>query len=186
MIRINLLPRAQRRRRRLRLRRDAVLGGVMLLGWAVATGFGYMWIAGHSQRAAELRVQASAALAATRQLEKKGDNSALAERQRVLRIREQALHQLREARSEPAPELTELATLFAVDGDAPVHLLELRASTPGAWRVDGLAPDVLALGDLVRQLEACAKFNLSYGPEYARADDGSLRFRLDLKVVTPR
>ena len=189
MIRINLLPRALRRRR-LRIRREAVSAAVMLLGWAAATGLGYMWIAGHSARAAELRVRAAEVGAATKQLEKKRDNPALAERQRVLRIRQEALRKLHEVRHAPTAELTELAALFAVDepapAEAPLRLLELRAPAPGAWRVDGLARDVVALGDLVVRLKTGAKFHLSYGPEYARVDDGSLRFRLDLEVAAPR
>src|SRR5690606_41136781 len=113
------------------------------------------------------------------------DNPALAERQRVLRIRQEALAQLRQARHALAPELAELARLFDLDAVAPVRLLELRASTPGAWRADGLADDITALGELVRQIEGGATFRLAYGPEYARADDGSLRFRLDLQVASP-
>lgn len=215
MIRINLLPRAQRRRR-LRLRREAVSLAAMLLGWALVTGLGYAWIAGHSAGAAELRAATRAAAAETRQLEKKRDNPALAERQRVLRIRRDGLRQLRDQRHAPEVALTELAALFGAgagetspkgagepvldgetvppgagedpgagsrDGEPPaLRVLELRAQGPGTWRVDAAARDVTDLADLVRRLRG-GPFHLSYGPEYARADDGSLRFRVDLQAA---
>ncbi|MBZ5713395.1 hypothetical protein [Nannocystis pusilla] len=181
MIRINLLPRAQRRRR-LRLRSGAVLGGAMLLGWAVVIALGHAWIASHRARADELRADAAEAVAATRLLERKRENPALAERQRVLRIRQEALAQLREARGGPTAALTGLVALFA-GPDAALRPLEVHAHTLDRWRVDGLARDVGALAGLVARVRREATFDLSYGPEYARTADGSLRFRLDLEVA---
>ena len=181
MIRINLLPRAQRRRR-LRLRSGVALAGAMLLGWAAVIGTGYAWIASHGATAAELRVSTAEVTAAIRRLEKKRDNAALAERQRVLRIRQEALARLREARGDPAAALAELAELFAAD-DAALRPLEAHAATLGGWRVDGLARDHAALAALVARVRAEAKFHLSYGPEYARTADDSLRFRLDLEAA---
>lgn len=202
MIRINLLPRTARRRR-LRLRREVVSLAAMLLGWALVTGLGYAWIAGHSARAADLRAATEAVKAETRQLEKKRDNPALAERQRVLKIRQDGLRQLRAQRLAPAVALTELAALFTAadptseaepglqdpgapsgDGEPALRVLELRAPTPGHWRVDASARDVDALAELVRRLRASGAFHLSYGPEYARAEDGRLRFRVDLRVAS--
>ncbi|WAS93015.1 hypothetical protein [Nannocystis punicea] len=181
MIRINLLPRAQRRRR-LRLRSGTVLAGAMLLGWAAVIGTGYAWIASHGARAAELRASAAEVTAATRRLEKKRDNPALAERQRVLRIRQEALARLQEARGAPAAALAELAALFERQ-DAALRPLEAHAAVLGVWRVEGLARDVAALTDLVARVRREAKFHLSYGPEYARAPDDGLRFRLDLEAA---
>jgi len=181
VIRINLLPRAQRRRR-LRLRSGAVLGGAMLLGWAVVIALGYAWIASQRARASELRADAAEAVAATRLLEKKRENPALAERQRVLRIRQEALTQLREARGGPTAALTELAALFESPA-AALRPLEAHASTLAVWRVDGLARDVAALAGLVARVRREAKFNLSFGPEYARTAAGDLRFRLDLEAA---
>lgn len=201
MIRINLLPRAQRRRR-LRLRREVVSLAVMLLGWLFVIGFGYAWIAGHTARAADDRAATAAATSETRQLEKKRDNPALAERQRVLKIRQEGLKQLRAQRQAPAVALTGLAALLR-PGDASgedtsaggdpgaaaaseaLRVLELRATTPANWRVDGDARDVPALADLVRRLRAEGTFHLAYGPEYARTEDGRLRFRVDLTVGAP-
>jgi hypothetical protein len=201
VIRINLLPRAHRRRR-LRLRREVVSLAAMLLGWALVTGLGYAWIAGHSARAADLRAARDATRAEIRLLEKKRDNPALAERQRVLKIRQDGLRQLRAQRQAPAVALSELAALFAAGetsagepvesedpgatlthGEPPaLRVLELRAPTPERWRVDASARDVAALAELVRRLRAGGAFHLSYGPEYAQAEDGRLRFRVDLRV----
>src|SRR5690606_22137274 len=121
------------------------------------------------------------AKAATRQLEKKRDNSSLAERQRVLRIRQEALAQLRRARGGPEATLTEFAALFAAD--PALRLLEVRAPSLDLWRVDGLARDVDVLADFVARVRREAKFHLSFGPEYARTADGDLRFRVDLAVA---
>lgn len=181
MIRINLLPQAQRRRR-LRLRSGVALGGAMLLGWALVIGLGYAWIAGHTARADELRARAAEATAATRKLEKRRDNPALAERQRVLRIRQEALAQLRRARGGPAAALREFAALFAAVSPA-LRPLEVHAPSLDVWRVDGLARDVDALAELVARVRREANFHLSFGPEYARTADGDLRFRLDLAVA---
>lgn len=183
MIRINLLPQAQRRRR-LRLRSGTALGGAMLLGWALVIGLGYAWIAGHGARASELRSDAAEVLADTRKLEKQRDNPALAERQRVLRIRQEALAQLRRARGGPTTALTEFAALFA-GPDPALRPLEVHAPTLDVWRVDGLARDVAALAELVARVRREAKFHLSYGPEYARTAEDGLRFRLDLAVASP-
>jgi hypothetical protein len=181
LIRINLLPHAQRRRR-LRLRSGVVLGGAMLLGWAVVIGLGHAWIASQGARAAELRADAADVTAATRRLEKKRENPALAERQRVLRIRQEALTRLREARGGPTTALTEFAALF--DGpDAALRPLEAHAPTLDVWRVDGLARDVATLAGLVAHIRDEATFDLSYGPEYARTEAGGLRFRVDLEVA---
>ncbi|MFZ6185179.1 hypothetical protein [Nannocystis pusilla] len=181
MIRINLLPKAQRRRR-LRLRSGAVLGGAMLLGWAAVLATGYAWIASHGARAAELRERAAEVTAVTRRLEKKRDNPALAERQRVLRIRQEALARLQEARGAPAAALAAFAALFEPAG-AALRPLEAHAVHLGVWRVEGLARDVAALTEFVARVRREAKFHLSYGPEYARTADGGLRFRLDLEAA---
>jgi Tfp pilus assembly protein PilN len=180
LIRINLLPQAQRRRR-LRLRSGVALGGAMLLGWALVIGLGYVWIAGHTARAGELRARAAEATAATRKLEKKRDNPALAERQRVLRIRQEALAQLRRARGGPGAALREFAALLAAS--PALRPLEVHAPSLDVWRVDGLARDVDALAELVARVRREANFHLSFGPEYARTDAGDLRFRLDLAVA---
>ncbi|HEY8375235.1 MAG TPA: hypothetical protein VIK91_02050 [Nannocystis sp.] len=195
MIRINLLPRAQRRRR-LRLRREVVSLSVMLLGWLSVIVFGYGWIAGHTARAAEYRAATAAEVSETRQLEKKRDNPALAERQRVLKIRQEGLSQLRAERQTLAEPLTRLAALLRPGDEATpaggdpgsasaseaLRVLELRATAAASWRVDGVARDVAALADLVRRVRADGAFHLAYGPEYARTEDGRLRFRVDLRV----
>lgn len=191
MIRVNLLPR-ELRRRRLVLPRELVVVASMVLGWALVMSLGYIWIVSHTVRADQLRADAVEHDAETRRLLRQRDNPVLAARQETLRSRRHALEQLRGARQSPLAGLSELAALFdagpRADGEpagaaAPLRLLELRAATPTAWQVVGSARDAAALADLVRRLQTSDRFDLSYGPEYARADGDRLRFRVDLAVA---
>lgn len=189
MIRVNLLPRSMRRRR-LALRRETVTLASMLLGWALVMSLGYFWIAAHGARAAALRLETASTQAETERVRKRLDNGGLAERQKQLRAGRQALVQLQGERRTPLAALEELAELvdmpggspFGAPADAPLRLLELRTSPPATWRLVGTARDAAALAGLVLRLGASARFDLVYGPEYAREAEGRLRFRVDLAV----
>lgn len=189
MIRVNLLPR-ELRRRRLVLPRELVVVASMVLGWALVMSLGYIWIASHGTRADQLRADAVTADAEAKRLLKQRDNPILAARQEALRGRRHAVEQLRGARQSPLDGLSELAALFDAGpssagelAPADVRLLELRVATPTAWQVIGSARDAAALADLVRRLQTSDRFDLSYGPEYARTDGDRLRFRVDLAVA---
>ena len=192
MIRVNLLPR-NLRRRRLTLPRRFVVVASMVLGWALVMSVGFIWIAGHTARADQLRADAAEVDAEARRLLRQRDNPVLAARQEKLRDRRSALRQLQAARQSPLAGLTELAGLFGEGAGeptrageaAPLGLVELRATGPAAWRVVGSARDAAALGELVRRLQASDRFDLSYGPEYVRTADDRLRFRVDLTVAAP-
>lgn len=185
MIRINLLPR-ELRRRRLTLPRNFVVAASMLLGWALLMSAGYVWIAGHGAQAGRLRAQADEARAEAKRLKGQRDNPQLANRQLLLRNRREALARLRDERRGPLPALTELAGLlggFVGEGEAPLRLVELRAASASTWRVVGTARDAAALGELMRRLEVSDRFDLAYGPEYARTFEDRLLFRVDLAVA---
>lgn len=194
MIRVNLLPREQRRRR-LALPRELVVVASMVLGWALAMSLGFFWIAARSARADQLLAEAGFLDSEAGRKLRTLDNPVLAARQETLRRRRDALSRLGDARRTPLAGLSELAALFeavragegagAGEGareDAPLRLLELRAPTETAWQVVGSARDAAALADLVRRLQTSDRFDLSYGPEYARVEGDRLRFRIDLEL----
>lgn len=190
MIRVNLLPR-ELRRRRLVLPRELVVLASMVLGWALLVSVGFFWISDHQANVGRLLDEAAALDAeAARQLGKL-ENSKLADLQATLQARRDALSHLRAARRTPLASVSELVALFdaappvdgaPASGDAPLRLLELRVTSPTAWNVVGSARDAAALADLVRRLKTSDRFDLSYGPEYARTEGDRLRFRVDLAV----
>lgn len=185
MIRINLLPRPMRRRR-LALPRELVVAMSMLLGWVLVVSAGYIWISGLKAQAARLRAQAAEADAETKRLRSQRDNPQLSLRQQKMFNRRDALARLRDERRGPLTALGELAPLLAglsAGEAAPVRLVELRAPSPTTWRVVGTARDAAALGELVQRLGASERFDLAYGPEYARAGDDRLLFHVDLAVA---
>lgn len=182
MIRINLLPHPLRRRR-LVLRREVVVVAVMLLGWAMVMSVGYMWIDAKHAQVAQLRADKLAVEEATKQASAHRQHASLATRQKVLRVRREALQELRAERHSPLVRLQELAALFGAAGEEPpLRLLEIRSEAPQAWRVVGQARDAVVLGELVRRLQASERFGLTYGPEYTRTGDDRLRFHVDVTL----
>lgn len=178
MIRINLLPRSQRRRR-WAPKRETVALASMVLGWALVTSAGYMWIEARRGRVAELRSQVVAVEEATQKARAGRQHAALAARQDVLRARRESLELLRAERRTPLQRIRELDRLFAAEG---LDLLEVREQD-GVWRVVGEARDPAVLGDLVRRVRASDRMRPTGGPAYVRTAEERLRFDMTLALL---